>query len=242
MDALPPAAVLHHQMVTPEVFDDYCREAESYRADRIRDTERERDRARWLALAGLVVGMAGVAIAGVVSLRSHPEGWIMAYDSSSGRVGIVQRIDRTALPPPVDNWLMANYVELREGYNVASEAAAFNAVACLSEPTEQARYAAWFNEDQTSPSQLFAHARNHGFRTATATSDPIQVGTGPNDSRRVQVRFEYRDTVGSDTPPRPVTGTATFTVRKDRKAIAPCNPAGLVISDYERSIDKGASQ
>jgi type IV secretory pathway component VirB8 len=240
MDALPPAAVLEHQMVTPETFDAYCREADSYRADRIRDTERERDRARWLALAGLVVGLAGVAIAGVVSLRSHPEGWIMAYDSTSGRVGIVQRIDRVTLPDPVVNWLTAQYVVLREGYNIASEASSFEAVACMSEAVEQGRFAAWFNYDATAPRQVFAKARNHGYRTATATSDPIQVGQGPDGARRVQVRFELRDIASAEDHALPVAGTATFTVRQDRKAVYPCNPAGLVISDYERSIDKGA--
>lgn len=232
-------AVPKEVYVTPETYAAYIRESETFRADRTRDAERERDKARWMAIAALAVGLGGVTVAGVVSFRSHPQGWIMAYDSATGHVGIVQRIDQTTLPPAVDNWFLTRYVEMREGFSEASADSDFAAVACMSDLDEQKRFATWFNNDKLAPQQIFARARNHGFRVAKATADPVAVGIGQDGAQRIQVRFEYRDQINSDVVPRPVPGIATFTVQRDRKT--PCNPAGLIVSQYERSIERSVT-
>ena len=238
MDAIAAQSEFY---VTPETYDAYVAESKSYMADRVRDLERDRRRL-WIGcvVAGAVAA-ASVVTAGVVTLRSGPQGWIMAYDSQTGRMGIVQRMDRVNLPPAVDQYFTTHYVELREGFDDAEATQHFNIVACMSDMTEQKRFAHWFNDDPDAPQQIFARARNHGFRTAEATSDPIPVGGLPNGATRVQVRFRYLDQTGSEVPGKPVAGTATFTVRKDKKAITPCDPAGLVISDYTRALDRGAT-
>ena len=241
MDAIAEPSATPESYVLAETYDEYVRQANSFMADRIRDVEREASRWRKYALAGFALAFLGIGTAAVVELRARPEGWLMTVDPSTGRVGILQRLSETQLPPASQNYFLRQLVEMRESYNEATADSFFNAAACMLTDEEQKYFARWYNESPDAPQQIYAKLRNHGYRVATATSDPVVVGVGQGGEKRMQVRFRYEDKSSADLPSKVTTGVATFTVRRDRKRVSACDPDGLQVYDYDRAIDKDAA-
>lgn len=242
MDALPPSALppggLPQPYVDPETYSAYVAEANSFAAERVATAEANETRWRNVAYAGILMGFMGAAAALVTTAR-HTEHWgLLAYDTATGFMGLVKPVQDVAatLPETVDNWFIEHYVEMREGFDPATVDSTFQTVACMSDEDEQRRFSAWYNSSPSAPQQMLA--RSKGFRTATVTSAPAQVGGLPNGARRVAIPFRYADSGPSGTGPVK-TGTAYLTVRKDLKAVFGCDPDGLVMSDYQRDLDKG---
>lgn len=225
-------------IVTPETFAACADLSETWRQEQIADSKAGKRTAYRVAAA---LGVVAVACAGALAFKvvtDTPKGWIMSCDSSAGRCAVVTRLDRTILPPYVNDWFLGHYVELRESFDEVGyghDGGAFDAVACMSAPEEQKRYEAWFDGSPEAPSQKLTKNRAHGFRVATAVSDPVTIGTGKDEARRIQVRYEFYDQGGAVKTPAPSQATATFTVRKGVRT--PCNPTGQYVTDYRADVD-----
>lgn len=238
MDGVAHGIKLPQPHITPDAFEAYVEEANSYAVDALKAARREANGWRW-GFVSLAVATAAMGLALAVVVGRHTEHWgILVANPTTGTTRVLQDI-RTAsmdLPASVDNWFLERYVQMREGWNDADADAAFQAVACMSDPDEQARFAEWYNNARTAPQQVFARARR-GWRDVTITSSATTDGLTAGGARRVAVPFTWQDK-GLNAASPVVTGTARFTVRKDKQAVQPCNPAGIVISSYARPLDR----
>lgn len=243
MDALPPSnpRALPQPHVSRETFDAYVETANSFAVDALTQSQRQ---VKWWRAGFLASVVATTALAFSVSglVSRHTEHWgIMLADPATGTLRVIKDMHDTSveLPVSVDAWFMERYVAMREGWNEADADAAFAAVACMSDTDERQRYATWNNFDKSAPQQLFTKARR-GWRAVRIKAPPSVEGVSRIniDKRRVSVPFEWEDkSLGESS--KPVTGTAWFTVHKDRSYRQPCNPTGLVVSEYSRQIDRG---
>lgn len=239
MDALPhgmPSA-FPQPYVTPETFEAYVQEANSYAVDALKDARREARTYRW-GFLGCAIATAAMGFAVATLVTRHSEHWgILISDATSGTTRVLKDVGDASLnlPASIDSWFMERYVQMREGWNEANADAAFQAVACMSDPDEAKAFAAWYNDAKTAPQQIFTKA-HRGWRDVT-TAEPAIDGRTVGGAMHIGIPFKYQDRGLSETP-KEIGGTARFTVRKDRKAIQPCNPAGLVISDYTHPLDR----
>jgi len=238
MDGAAHGIELPQPHVSPDAFEAYVEEANSYAVDALKAARREANGWRWgfvsMAAATAALGLSLAVLAG-----RHTEHWgILIADPVTGTTRVLQDIRdvKMDLPASVDNWFLERYVQMREGWNDADADAAFQAVACMSDPDEQARFAEWYNNARTAPQQVFARA-HRGWRDVTVTSSATTDGMTAGGARRVAVPFSWQDK-GLNAASPVVTGTARFTVRKDKQAIQPCNPVGIVISAYARPLDR----
>ena len=211
----------------------------SFRDDALSSARRETRIWRWGFFAA-ALGMAGmgVAVAGLVT--RHTEHWgVIIADTETRNVRVLADMHSATqtLPASIDDWFMERYVAMREGWTLADARSAFDAVACMSDPDEQKRFAAWHSLDKRAPQQVFTKAR-HGWRQVTTLAAPGTEGVARDGARRVAVPFSWEDKGLSDTAPPRATGVARFTVRKDAKARQPCNPTGLIVSEYSRQLDR----
>lgn len=232
MDALPPRLVLPQPHVTAGEFDAYVAAADSFGADAAREARREARTWRW-GFLGMTVATAAMGVALASIATRHTEHWgLMLADPVTGTVRVIKDLHDTSLnlPASVDDWFMERYVQMREGWNEADADSAFLAVACMSDPVEQKAFEAWYNRARTAPQQVFTKARR-GWREVKTTAPPGTEGVSSTGARRVAVPFTWEDKGLGDAAAR-ASGTARFTVRKDLKARQPCNPTGIVISEY----------
>lgn len=243
MDSLTLALPEHDPVVTADTFTAYQAAAASFAVDRAEIAERTARTWKRLALGSAVVAMVGVLSAAAVISR-HTEHWsILGYNSATGWVGVIKPLRAVAmsLPGPVNSYFMARYVEMREGFDPVTATANFDAVACMSDAAEQKRYAAWFNHNPAAPQQVFSNGLTRGsYRVVKILSDPTPQAYAANGTRAIVVRFGITDHDSSGSPGAPERlGTAYFNVTKNPKVVRGCDPAGLVVSDYHRTMDRG---
>ena len=238
MDGAQHGINLPQPHIRPEEFEAYVKEANSYKADALKDAQSEAKGWRW-GFCGSAAATVAMGLAVVTLVTRHTEHWgVMMADPVTGHMRVIQDINAASisLPASVDNWFLERYVQMREGWSEADADAAFQAVACMSDPDEQARFGEWYNNAKTAPQQVFARA-HRGWRDVQITSAVSTDGMTAKGARRVAVPFSWQDKGLTATSPV-VTGTARFTVRKDKDAVQPCNPAGVVISEYARPLDR----
>ncbi len=241
MDSLPHGLGLPQPHVSPDTFDAYLEASNSYTVDALKDARREAKGWRFgFFVAALASGALGVAVAVLVTRHTEHWGFLIA-DQTTGTTRVLKDVREANLnlPLSVDNWFLERYVQMREGWNETTADSAFQAVACMSSSEEQKLFAEWYNNAPSAPNQLFTKARR-GWRDVT-TAEPGIDGRTIGGAMHVGIPFTYLDK-GLNVMTKPVTGTARFTVRKDRHAIQPCNPAGLVVSDYTHPLDRETSQ
>lgn len=245
MDSLTLALPDGDPVVTADTFSAYQAAAASFAVDRAEIAERAARTWKMLALGSAMVAMAGVLSAATVISR-HTEHWsILGYNTATGWVGVIQPLRAVAmsLPGPVNTYFLTRYVEMREGFDPVTATANFDAVACMSDAAEQKRYAAWFNHNPTAPQQVFSNGLTRGsYRVVKIKSDPTPQAYAASAARAIVVRFGISDFNSSGDPGSPERlGTAYFNVVKNPKAVRACDPAGLVISDYHRTMDRGSA-
>jgi type IV secretion system protein VirB8 len=144
-------------MSTDSALLDYCREAESWDADRQRGLKHAARVAWWVAGAGWSCAIAGSAALVLLMPLKRVEPFVVRVDNSTGIVDVVPVYTGSSTPAEaVTRYFLAHYVSVCERFNFATaesdyeECGAFHAAA-----RNQAWYAAWATTNPKSPLNVY---------------------------------------------------------------------------------------
>jgi type IV secretion system protein VirB8 len=144
-------------------FDNYLAEARSWETVKLHDLEKSRRLAWWIASAGMLVAVLGVASTTMMATREAPPPALIRVDSSTGIVDVVNSIKdgKTNYEEAVNKFFTQWYVRYREGYSNELKEDYYYNVGLMSVGLEQQKYFASFNpSNPQSPINVFgAYAR-----------------------------------------------------------------------------------
>lgn len=141
-------------------FDNYLSEARSWETVRVHELEKSRRVAWWIAGAGMLVAVLGVASTTVMATREPPAPALIRVDSSTGIVDVVNSMKdgKTNYEEAVNKFFTQWYVRYREGYSNELKEDYYYNVGLMSVGHEQQKYFTSFNpSNPTSPINVFGN-------------------------------------------------------------------------------------
>lgn len=190
--------------ILPKDLERYFVDARSWDQERLRSAKRSQRLAWILAGTGVAVGLAGLGtVAALVPLK-RVEVVTVRVNQTTGAVDVqTQLVGRQPMryDEAVTKFFLAQYVRNRESWNPASAQESYDTVAILSRPSEQQRWATYFNaRNPQSPRALWG---DKVFAVARITSISFI------NNRVANVR--YTRTIQTDTSAQSTDWIATVT-------------------------------
>lgn len=139
-------------------FENYLAEARSWETDKLKQVEKSKKLAWWIAGAGVVVGILGTASATMQATKEPPPPVVLRVDNSTGIVDVVKPLadGKTNYEEAVNKYFTQWYVRYREGYSKELAADYYNNVGLMSVGLEQQKYFEWFNpKNPQSPLNIY---------------------------------------------------------------------------------------
>lgn len=144
-------------------FDQYLAEARSWETDKLKESEKSKKVAWWIAIAGIAVGVLGTASATFQATKEPPPPVVLRVDNSTGIVDVVKPLSdsKTNYEEAVNKYFTQWYVRYREGYSKELAPEYYTNVGLMSVGLEQQKYYEWFNpKNPLSPLNVYgAHAK-----------------------------------------------------------------------------------
>ena len=224
-DAFQPRPVLDDPGLLRAYFDQVA----SFEADRLRACRRTARLGFLAGVAGVLVGLAGVAAAASVLPLKTVLPLVFRVDNATG---VVERVfdvqgGEMAASEATRRYFLWQYVRYRQGYAPAEAQASFEAVSLLSAPAVQQAYAAEFRgSNPESPQARLGHDGSARLRWVSTAF------LGPN---LAQVRFvQLERKGGADLPPRRMVATIAFDFVPGALdgAVINVNPLGFLVTSY----------
>jgi type IV secretion system protein VirB8 len=150
---MPGAAAALPERAAPaepaELADSELEPNTSWELDRTLMLERSERRAWWVAIAGLLLGLVGIAAVFVQGPLRRVVEIPIVVDRVTGEATIQQRLSVETIPPleALDKHNLANFVRAREGYSWAFLQRDFDQVARMAVPAVFTRYNQLFEGD-----------------------------------------------------------------------------------------------
>ena len=139
-------------------FDNYLNEARSWETHRLMEVQKSKKVAWYVAMAGVVVGILGVASSTLVATHEPPPPVVIRVDASTGIVDVVNSLKdgKSNYEEAVNKFFTQWYVRYREGYSNELKEESYYNVGLMSIGAEQQKYFEFFNpKNPQSPINIY---------------------------------------------------------------------------------------
>ncbi|WP_334190489.1 virB8 family protein [Noviherbaspirillum sp.] len=212
----------------------YLDEARTWETDRVREIERSKAIAWWIAgLAGVTTMMSVGAVAALAPLKTS-EPYVIRVDNATGIVDVVEALTdgRTNYNEAVNKYFTQLYVRYREGYSKELAEEYYNNVGILSGSVEQQKYYQFFNpKNAQSPLNIYGPHAKVRVRIKGTTFIKNNVAL---------VRYTKDIERGADKP-QVTHWSATITFKYTKAPMAEkdraVNPLGFLVAEYRNDPD-----
>ncbi|CAM5532342.1 virB8 family protein [Thauera mechernichensis] len=133
--------------VEKQDFENYLKEARTWETDKVREIEKSRKAAWWVAIGSGVTAIASVfAVSAMMPLKTV-EPYVIRVDNSTGIVDVVEALTdgKTNYDEAMNKYFVQWYVRYREGYSKELAEDYYYNVGLMSSTTEQQKYFQFFN-------------------------------------------------------------------------------------------------
>ncbi len=207
---------------------EYLAAAKDWESDSVLRARRSERRAWWVAIAGALVGLAGVVAAASMAPLKTVEPFVVRVDNNTGLTDVVTLLDERTMTrdEAVDKYFLGQYVESREEYSEAIAFANYNRVGLMSSAEVGRRYGEAFKpENPKSP--LNVYGRDGKVEVEVNSISFPDTGVAA-------IRFTRRDRVRQTESESRWLATITYEYLNPPTAEAErlVNPLGFQVSDY----------
>lgn len=136
-----------NKKVEKKDFDNYLKEARTWETDKVREIEKSRKAAWWVAIGSGVTAIASVlAVAAMMPLKTV-EPYVIRVDNSTGIVDVVEALTdgKTNYDEAMNKYFTQWYVRYREGFSKELAEDYYYNVGIMSSTAEQQKYFQFFN-------------------------------------------------------------------------------------------------
>ena len=139
-------------------YEESKKEALTWETGTVLKLQKSTRTAWWVATAGVVVGVMGMAAAAVQYTQEPPMPWLLRVDNSTG---IVDRVDtlqegKISVADATSKYFAQRYVVQRESWNDDLAKENYANVNLMSTSAEQQKYAAFYRRSPQSPMKLYS--------------------------------------------------------------------------------------
>lgn len=139
-------------------FENYLKEARSWETDKVAEAQKSKKIAWYVATAGMVIGLLGVASTAMVATQEPPSPVVIRVDQSTGIVDVATTLKNSKenYEESVNKFFTQLYVRYREGYSSELKEEYYYNVGLMSVGVEQQKYFEAFNpKNPQSPINIF---------------------------------------------------------------------------------------
>jgi type IV secretion system protein VirB8 len=218
-----------------QVLEAYCREAESWDADRAAQLRRSATVAWWVAGAGWVCAVAGAAAIVILMPLKQVEPFVIRVDNSTGIVDVVPvYAGNAALDESVTRYFLTHYLTVCERFNFATAESDYEECGAFhSAQRNQAWYAQWTATNPASPLNVYKDGTS--VRVQVEAVSFFTRASGLADLAQVRYIKATKAAGGSDEKYTHWVATVQYayaTPAKDPKTRR-WNPLGFKIVDFK---------
>ncbi len=222
-------------MTSSQVLEAYCREAESWDADRAAHLRRSAAVAWWVAGAGWVCAVAGAAAIVILMPLKQVEPFVIRVDNSTGIVDVVPvYAGNAAIDESITRYFLTHYLTVCERFNFATAESDYEECGAFhSAQRNQAWYAEWIATNPASP--LNVHKDGSSVRVQVKSVSFFTRASGLSDL--AQVRYLKGTRAAGAADEKFTHWVATVQYAYARPSMDPktrrWNPLGFKIVDFK---------
>ncbi|MGO8856020.1 MAG: virB8 family protein [Steroidobacteraceae bacterium] len=226
-------------MTSSLVLSDYCREAESWDADRSARFRRSATLAWWVAAAGWVSAVASAAALAAMLPLKQVEPFVVRVDNSTGVVDVVPvYTGGTSADEAVTRYFLAHYLTVCERFNFATAESDYEECGAFhSAQRNQAWYAQWTATNPASPLNVYKDGSS--VRVQVKSVSFFTRASGLKDLAQVRYLKAVRQGGGADEKFTHWVATIQYAYvepAKDPKTRR-WNPLGFKIVDFKSEAE-----